>query len=148
MLKVINQVDDWVREIIKDDPVRPHLTTEYRINENSEMFGLYDEKSYLGAVCCVRYTEGVPFSVTDMSDRSSLFSDTAVFYTIWSYQKVAGRNLIVDASEWITANRPTIKNLVTLSPKTEMAERFHIKNGAVKWRENEDSVNYAYQLKA
>ncbi len=83
-----------------------------------------------------------------MSDRSSLFSDTAVFYTIWSYQKGAGRNLIVDASEWITANRPTIKNLVTLSPKTEMAERFHIRNGAVKWRENEDSVNYAYQLRA
>ena len=29
-----------------------------------------------------------------------------------------------------------------------MAERFHIRNGAVKWRENEDSVNYAYQLRA
>jgi hypothetical protein len=33
---------------------------------------------------------------------------------------------------------------VTLSPKTEMARRFHHKNGATTYRENADSVNYQY----
>jgi hypothetical protein len=148
MLKVINTCDEWVSQIIKDDPVRPHLTADYRINEVAEMFGLYDDKEYLSSVCCVRYTDGIPNSVNDMTERSSMFSDTAVFYTIWSYSKGSGRKLIIDASNWITENRPQIKNLVTLSPTTEMAERFHLRNGAVKWRINEDSVNYAYQLKA
>ena len=148
MLKVINTCDEWVSQIIKDDPVRPHLTADYRINEVAEMFGLYDDKEYLSSVCCVRYTDGIPNSVNDMTERSSMFSDTAVFYTIWSYSKGSGRKLIIDASNWITENRPQIKNLVTLSPTTEMAERFHLRNGATKWRINEDSVNYAYQLKA
>ncbi len=148
MLKVINTCTEWISKIKKDGPARPHLTADYRINEVAEMFGLYDDKEYLGSVCCVRYTDGIPNSVNDMTERSSMFSDTAVFYTIWSYSKGSGRQLIIDASNWITENRPQIKNLVTLSPTTEMAERFHLRNGAVKWRINEDSVNYAYQLKA
>ena len=149
MLKVINTCDEWVSQIIKDDPVRPHLTADYRINETAEMFGLYDDKGYLGSICCVRYTKGIPNSVNDMTVRSTAKNaDTAIFYTIWSYSKGSGRQLILDASEWITNNKPEIKNLVTLSPVTEMAERFHLRNGAIKWRINEDSVNYAYQLKA
>jgi len=39
---------------------------------------------------------------------------------------------------------PTITRFVTLSPKTEMARRFHLKNGAVVFRENEETVNYEY----
>ena len=93
--------------------------------------------------------KGIPDSVSDMTDRSTAKdADTAIFYTIWSYSKGSGRQLILDASEWITNNKPEIKNLVTLSPVTEMAERFHLRNGAIKWRINNDSVNYAYQLKA
>jgi hypothetical protein len=41
---------------------------------------------------------------------------------------------------------PTVTRFVTLSPKTEMARRFHHKNGAVTLRENEDTVNYEYQV--
>jgi hypothetical protein len=37
-----------------------------------------------------------------------------------------------------------IKRFVTLSPKTEMAKRFHLKNGAIVFRENEETVNYEY----
>ena len=39
---------------------------------------------------------------------------------------------------------PTITRFVTLSPKTEMAKRFHTKNGATTFRENSESVNYEY----
>jgi hypothetical protein len=34
---------------------------------------------------------------------------------------------------------------VTLSPKTEMARRFHLKNGAGVYRENSTTVNYIYK---
>ena len=72
--------------------------------------------------------------------------DTVVFYTIWSYTKGSGRELIINASKHILKEHPTIKNIVTLSPKTEMAEKFHIRNGAWHFRENPDTINYAYKL--
>jgi len=39
-----------------------------------------------------------------------------------------------------------IKRFVTLSPKSEMAKKFHLKNGASIFRENEDTVNYEYLI--
>ena len=39
---------------------------------------------------------------------------------------------------------PNITRFVTLSPKTEMAEKFHLRNGAVVFRENEETINYEY----
>jgi hypothetical protein len=41
---------------------------------------------------------------------------------------------------------PTVTRFVTLSPKTEMARRFHIKNGAHVLKENDSTVNYEYIL--
>jgi hypothetical protein len=40
-----------------------------------------------------------------------------------------------------------LKDIVTLSPQTEMARRFHTKNGAETYRQNETSVNYRYYSK-
>jgi hypothetical protein len=67
-----------------------------------------------------------------------------VFYTIWSYEAGAGRDLIFEARDWIQKNKPGIQRFVTLSPPTEMARRFHIKNGAKVYRTNTDTVNYEY----
>ena len=147
MLQTITSIDNWVTELIKDDPVRKEIPIGKRINENAQMFALW-RTNELGAVTCVSYTEGIPNSVDSMYNCSSSNSDTAVFYTIWSYGKGAGRELIIDASEEIKKQKPQIKNIVTLSPKTEMAEKFHIKNGAWKYRENHDTINYAYELKS
>lgn len=145
MLRVHDKVDNWIVEIIKDDPVRPELSADFRINENSEIFSLWDD-SGLGAICCVRYTEGIPASIEQLQEKSNPFADTVVFYTIWSYKKGCGRNLIIEASEHIANRNPEIKNFVTLSPKTPMAEKFHISNGAWKYRVNPETVNYAYKL--
>ena len=68
----------------------------------------------------------------------------AIFYTIWSYAPGAGRTLIFDAVKHIKENKPEIQRYVTLSPKTEVAKRFHLRNGAVVFRENGDTVNYEY----
>jgi hypothetical protein len=74
-------------------------------------------------------------------------STTAVFYSIWSYAQGSGRDLIKEAQNEIKLSRPEISTYVTLSPKTEMARRFHHKNGASTYRENSDSVNYLYESK-
>ena len=70
---------------------------------------------------------------------------TAVFYTIWSYVAGAGRDLIVEAQKSIEQELPNIQTFVTLSPKTEMARRFHLRNGAGIYRENPDTINYIYK---
>jgi len=144
-LQKINTIDPWIQEIIKDDPVRSEIPIDHRINEDAEIYALWNNTE-LGAVTCVSYTEGIPGSVEEMYSLSSPFMDTVVFYTIWSYTKGSGRELIINASESILKEYPTIKNIVTLSPKTEMAKKFHIRNGAWHFRENTDTVNYAYKL--
>jgi hypothetical protein len=68
----------------------------------------------------------------------------AVFYTIWSYAPGAGQQLIKEAAAWLKDEYKNIKAIVTLSPQTEMARRFHTKNGADTYRQNETSVNYRY----
>jgi hypothetical protein len=45
----------------------------------------------------------------------------------------------------IESEFPGIQTYVTLSPKTEMARRFHLKNGARELRENPNTINYIYK---
>lgn len=144
-LQQINNIDPWIQEIIKDDPVRPEIPIDHRINEDAEIYALWNETE-LGSVTCICYTEGIPGSVEEMYSLCSPFMDTVVFYTIWSYTKGSGRELILQASDYIKSQFPSIKNVVTLSPKTEMARKFHISNGAWVYRDNPDTINYAYHL--
>jgi hypothetical protein len=96
------------------------------------------------AITCVKFLNDIPAAVEDLVDEVGS-ATTAVFYTIWSYASGAGRDLIVEAQKSIEAELPNIKTFVTLSPKTEMARRFHLKNGAGIYRENTDTVNYIYK---
>ena len=145
MLQKINQIDSWIEEIIKDDPVRPEIPIDHRINETAEIYALWNDTN-LGAITCVSYTDGIPSSVEEMYSLESPFPNTVVFYTIWSYAKGTGRDLIIKATEEIQKEYSNLVNVVTLSPKTEMAERFHLRNGAWRYRENPETINYAYQL--
>jgi hypothetical protein len=70
--------------------------------------------------------------------------DTAVFYTIWSYKPGAGQRLLREGLKKVQAELPNVKRFVTLSPLTDMARRFHTKNGASVFRVNSDTVNYEY----
>jgi len=144
MLHIINNLQDELLKLIKDDPVRPEIALGDRVNENSKIFVLQDDAGQPLAVTCVKFLAGIPKSVDDLA-AVAVNTNTAVFYTIWSYAAGAGRSLIEQAQAEIKQTQPEIKNYVTLSPKTPMAERFHLKNGAAKWRVNEDSVNYLYE---
>jgi len=144
MLYIIEDLRDDLLALIKDDPVRPELAPEFRVNDNSRIFVLRDDQGSALAVTCVKFLNGIPSSVEDLTDLA-VNSNTAVFYTIWSYAAGAGRRLIEEAKQYIQANRPEVDTYVTLSPKTEMARRFHLKNGAEVYRENPTTVNYLYR---
>ena len=144
MLHIINNLQDELLKLIKDDPVRPEIPVEDRVNSNSQIFVLKNEQNEPIAVTCVKFLAEIPESVTDLA-HTVVNTNTAVFYTIWSYAAGAGRELIEQARTEIEQDHPEVKTFVTLSPKTEMARRFHLKNGAEVYRENADSVNYLYR---
>jgi hypothetical protein len=143
MLHIIKTLEDSLTQLIKDDPVRPEIPLEQRVNENSKIFVLKDDEDKPLAVTCVKFLASVPSTVHELTE-TVVQSNTAVFYTIWSYAAGAGRSLIEQAQAQIKQEHPEVETFVTLSPKTEMARRFHLKNGASVYRENPESVNYLY----
>lgn len=144
MLHTIQDLSDNLLSLIKDDPVRPEIPPEQRVNSNSRIFVLKDEEQRPLAVTCVKFLTAVPSSVDQLAE-TAVNANTAVFYTIWSYAQGAGRRLIQEARAEIQRQHPEVDVYVTLSPKTEMARRFHLNNGASIHRENTDSVNYLYK---
>jgi len=138
----IRELTDPLVSLIKDDPVRPHIPLEQRVNDKAEILMLKAGEEILAATC-MAWLKDIPQDEQDLIAMKDT-KDVAVFYTIWSYVAGAGRDMIVEARKWIEGNNPEIKDFVTYSPKTEMAKRFHLKNGACTYRENEDSVNYKY----
>ena len=144
MLHIIQDLQDNLLRLIKDDPVRPEIPLEQRVNGNSRIFVLKDDNDQPLAVTCVKFLDRVPAAVEELTE-AAVHTNTAVFYTIWSYAAGAGRRLIQEAQAEIKKEYPEVKTYVTLSPKTEMARRFHHKNGAETYRENSDSVNYLYR---
>ena len=144
MLHIIRDLSDNLLNLIKDDPVRPELPADFRVNENSEIYVLTDDENQPVAVTCVKFLSQIPQTVDDLAE-TAINTNTAVFYTIWSYAAGAGRRLIEEAQARIREEKPEVETYVTLSPKTEMARRFHLKNGAEIYRENPDTVNYLYK---
>ena len=143
MLHTITTITEDLETLIKDDPVRPEISVARRVNSNSRIYMLKDGDQ-TQAVTCVKFLQAIPAAVDDLAELVGS-ATTAVFYTIWSYTAGAGRELIVETQKSIKSEFPEIQTYVTLSPKTEMARRFHLKNGAGIYRENSDTINYIYK---
>jgi len=141
----IRDITDPLVRIIKDDPVRPHIPLEQRINEAAEILILKAGEEVLAATC-MQWLTDVPEDEQDLIDMAK-DRKIAVFYTIWSYAPGAGANLLKQAAEWLKKDYSDLKGIVTLSPQTPMAQRFHLKNGAKIRKENATTVNYEYYFK-
>lgn len=141
MLHIIKDICDPLLHLIKDDPIRQDIYPAERVINNKEVIVLLED-NVPTAVTCISYQDFVPNSMNELISSNN--PSIAVFYTIWSYKPRAGKKLLFAAKEYIKENRPTIERFVTLSPQTEMAQKFHTLNGATKFRTNEDSVNYEY----
>lgn len=143
MIYTIPNLNDPFAAYLKDDPVRPHIPHEQRFGANRAVLAL-TENNQVSAVICARLCSTVPSNERELLEDQSDSPDTVVFYTIWSYKPGAGQTLIREGLEQIKKQLPNIKRFVTLSPPTEVAKRFHLKNGAQIFRVNEQSVNYEY----
>ena len=72
----------------------------------------------------------------------------AVFYTVWSYSPGAGRRLVNQLAAHIRDTNSEIWDWVTLSPITDMAEKFHLRNGAefVARYDVNQTFSYTHQI--
>ena len=141
MLLFITNPSDPLLHYIKDDPVRPDISAEFRVSNNRFVSALVEDQPR--AMVCVSLHNFVPSAVQEL-ELTTLDADTAIFYTIWSYAPGAGAELLRETVAGIRQQYPGVRNFVTLSPKTEMARKFHLKNGARVMRENSDTINYEY----
>ena len=131
---------DWsVKEIIQSDPVRPHIPAHLRNSPGHEVYGVGEGAAY----CCISYCHRVPINETEMFQ--SMIGPIAVAYTVWSSEKGYGRKMIFAIRDLMLESRQ-VNRLVTLSPKTEMAMKFHIGNGAILLGEHSECNNFEYKL--
>jgi len=129
---------------VKDDPVRPEIPAEFRVTNNKFIAALVEDSSKPAAMICVAILDSVPKTVEDLFEDHG--EKVAVFYTVWSYAPGAGAKIVFNIVDYIKENFPTVDRFVTLSPKTEMARKFHMKNGAFQLSDNELTVNYEYKF--
>ncbi len=142
MLYSITGIEDPLCHFLNDDPVRPHISLTERFGKNKHVIAL-TENDKVCAIVCVKICDHIPSNEQELLEDSSEDPSNVIFYTIWSYQSGSGQRLIRDGVEWLKQQRD-FKRFVTLSPPTEMARRFHTKNGAIVFRINSDTVNYEY----
>ena len=76
------------------------------------------------------------------SEEGSVF----VPYTVWSLRRGAGKAIINELLREVRENDLGIKRVVTLSPKTEMARNFHLRNGAKEVSSSVVTVNFEYPI--
>jgi len=140
---VIRTIKNNEAHLITGDPVRPHIPFEKRTGNGRNVVVL-DENGEVGAVVCTALVNTVPTTEEELFEYADPMGDILVAYTVWSYTKGSGRSIINQLRE--SAIDEKCSQLVTLSPKTEMAERFHISNGAKCISRNDSSNNFEYDL--
>ena len=131
-LRTVNQPDE-VR--IEDDPVRKGVDYHFRTTDGRKIFTIPDK-----AVVCTAKTDKLPITMDELQRYSSPDAEEfTIFYTVWSYEKGYGRLILNYVLPLLNTKR-----YVTLSPKTDMAVRFHTRNGAKMIADNPESYNFEY----
>ena len=138
-----------------EDPVRPELDNDFRTGYGRKIFGV-KYKGYIHAVMCFAYTNKVPTSVEELEKlstdaflqsalRDQNIGQIAVAYTVWSKKKGGGKLIVKEVFIKIKKSNH-LNRLATLSPLTEMATSFHMRNGAKLLQKNENTQNFEYKI--
>lgn len=142
MIVKVDTIDHNLAKYIADDPVRPEIAISDRLGDSSRFVLILVESSVPQAVVCIRLCDRIPRSVYELLSSSS--GSIAVFYSIWSYSRGSGRQLLISARDYINQNHSEVNQYYTLSPHGESVERFHLGLGASIYRTNDSTVNYSY----
>lgn len=155
-------MDDHI-DLMEDDPVRPKMFSynEQRFDAPFHVFAEQDEDGTILAVMCVLLTHFAPveeeeiqaIASGDCELRSLNGTDidldapsVAVPYSMWSYSKGAGSKLVRNVIDWVSLKYPSVSAVITMSPKTEMATKFHLHNGAKLYGTNDETNNFYYEV--
>ena len=139
----------------KEDPVRPELNNIFRRSYGRKIYGV----KYMGeihAVMCFAYTNQIPKNVDELdkfshdaylqsAHRDQNIGKIAIAYTVWSKKKGGGKLIVKEVFKKIKKSNH-LNRLVTLSPLTEMAKKFHTRNGAKLLQINETTQNFEYKI--
>mgnify|MGYP001494427627 CR=1 FL=1 len=162
--KNIDNFFDWIKgaELVElkecrtdEDPVRPELDNIFRRSYGRKIFGV-KYKSEIHAVMCFAYTNRVPRNVDELdkfshdaflqsAQRDQKVGQIAIAYTVWSKKKGGGKLIVKEVFKKIKKSNH-LNRLVTLSPLTEMARNFHLKNGAFELQVNKETQNFEYKV--
>ena len=139
----------------EEDPVRPELDNIFRRSYGRKIYGV----KYMGeihAVMCFAYTNEIPKNVDELrkfshdaflqsAQRDQNVGQIAIAYTVWSKKKGGGKLIVKEVFKKIKKSNH-LNRLVTLSPITDMATKFHTRNGAKLLQINETTQNFEYKV--
>ena len=160
----IENLFDWIKgaELVElnscnvdEDPVRPELDVKFRTSYGRKIFGVKYKKE-ICAIMCFGYTNEIPKNVKelDLMTKDAHLQSTlrdknvgkiAIAYTVWSKKKGGGKLIVKEVFKKIKRSNH-LNRLVTLSPLTDMARNFHLRNGAIELQINEESQNFEYKI--
>jgi len=140
---------------VSKDPVRPELDNDFRTSYGRKIYGV-KYKDEIHAVMCFAFTNKIPKTVKELdllskdaflqsAQRSQKIGKIAIAYTVWSTKKGGGKLIVKEVFKVIKKSNH-LNRLVTLSPLTEMARNFHLRNGAIELQVNETTQNFEYKV--
>ena len=155
---------DWVKgaELVElekcdtsDDPVRRELSNEFRTSFGRKIYGVKFQNE-IHAVMCFAFTNEIPKTVNELdllskdaflqsANRDQNVGKIAIAYTVWSKKKGGGKLIVKEVYKMIKKSNH-LNRLVTLSPLTEMARKFHLRNGAIELQVNQETQNFEYRV--
>ena len=162
--KSVKNFFDWIKgaEIVElpncntnEDPVRPELDNDFRTSFGRKIYGVkYQDEIH--AVMCFAFTNSIPKTVEELDmmskdaylqsiNRDFIVGQIAIAYTVWSKKKGGGRLIVKEVFKKIKKTNH-LNRLVTLSPLTDMARKFHLSNGAIEIGVNETTQNFEYKM--
>ena len=155
---------DWIKgaELIelkscepKEDPIRPELNNDFRTSFGRKIYGVR-YKNEICAIMCFGFTNDIPKSVEELDlmtkdahlqsiRRDQQVGKIAIAYTVLSKKRGGGKLIVKEVFKKIKKSNH-LNRLVTLSPLTDMARNFHLRNGAIELQINKETQNFEYKI--
>ena len=154
--------------LLADDPIRPKLFKDNSVRFE-DPFHVYaevnDETGEIAAIVCTIVCKFVPqdeYQIKliamgktkqiekQLKEREAIHGELGTVlcpYSIWSYQRGHGRKLISNLLEATPIMHPEVDAVITMSPHTDTAMKFHLNNGAGIFSSNKKTVNYEYEVR-
>ena len=140
---------------VEEDPIRPELNNEFRTSYGRKIYGV-KYKNEICAIMCFGFTNEIPKSVQELDlmtkdahlqsiRRDQKVGKIAIAYTVWSKKKGGGKLIVKEVFKKIKKSN-YLNRLVTLSPLTDMARNFHLRNGAKELQVNKETQNFEYEI--